>query len=252
MRPPLLVCILVVPFIVSGAAQDLTPSISWKNPNITSSKDERISIVSAALDKAVSMLQSNGQFNDSSYGIPGRLCAQMAEFDRLTNQTKYKQTLKQYFALAETVSPEFLNKMVDYGLNYGYAAARAYTAYQDPDFLALAVTSWASARRYTISKEQAALGTIDVKQFNLSTSCQGATLTGGTYVVSHACIHILLIKQWSRPLILPKQISTVLPLALFLLFRLYWQKQHLTRRISMPPSSRQILYSRISSIRPIP
>ncbi len=55
---------------------------------------------------------------------------------------------------------------------YGYAAAQAYIAYQDPDFLDLAVTSWTSARRYTISKEQAASGSIDVKQFNL-TSCQG-------------------------------------------------------------------------------
>ncbi len=57
--------------------------------------------------------------------------------------------------------------------SYGYAAARAYTIYQDPDFLALAVTSWASARRYTISDEQAASGTMDFKRFNLSLSCQG-------------------------------------------------------------------------------
>ncbi|PBK86059.1 hypothetical protein ARMGADRAFT_542026 [Armillaria gallica] len=63
--------------------------------------------------------------------------------------------------------------------NYGYAAARAYTAYKDPAFLDLAVTSWTTARRYTISKEQAALGTTGVKQFNIS-SCQGA-LAGGTY-----------------------------------------------------------------------
>ncbi|KAK0433850.1 hypothetical protein EV421DRAFT_1993823 [Armillaria borealis] len=111
----------------------------------------------------------------------------MAEFDRLTNQTKYKQTLKQYFALAESVYPGFSNVLLFYflklneGLSYGYAAARAYTAYQDPDFLDLAVTSWTSARRYTISKEQAVSGNIDANQSNL-TSCQGATLTGGTYM----------------------------------------------------------------------
>ncbi|KAK0216391.1 hypothetical protein IW262DRAFT_1399989 [Armillaria fumosa] len=87
----------------------------------------------------------------------------MAEFDRLMNQTKYKETLKQYFVLAESV---------DYGLNYGYAAVRAYTAYRDLNFLALT--------------EQAAAGTIDVKQFSLSPTCQGSTLTGGTYFVSHA------------------------------------------------------------------
>ncbi|SJL17368.1 uncharacterized protein ARMOST_20918 [Armillaria ostoyae] len=77
--------------------------------------------------------------------------------------------------------------------NYGYASARAYTAYKDPAFLDLAVTSWTTARRYTISKEQAASGTTDVKQFNLSLSCQGATLAGGTYWASldlHLMIYV--------------------------------------------------------------
>ncbi len=56
--------------------------------------------------------------------------------------------------------------------NYGYAAARAYTTYQDPDFLTFAATSWASARLYTISSEQAASRTIETKQFTLA-SCNG-------------------------------------------------------------------------------
>ncbi len=46
-------------------------------------------------------------FSDSAYDTPGRLYGQMAEFDRLTNQTKYKQTLRQCFSLAESISPEF-------------------------------------------------------------------------------------------------------------------------------------------------
>ncbi|PBK86085.1 hypothetical protein ARMGADRAFT_999255 [Armillaria gallica] len=163
--------------LYSIAALDLTPSSSWRSPNITLSRDDRISIASSALEKAVSMLnQSNGQFSDGIYGAAGRLYAQMAEFDRLTNQTNYKDDLKKYFTLAESVKPDFLDET-----NYGYAAARAYNAYRDPEFLAFAVTSWGSARRYTISKEQAATGSMDVKQFNLTTSCSGATLAGGTY-----------------------------------------------------------------------
>ncbi|KAK0216393.1 hypothetical protein IW262DRAFT_1510957 [Armillaria fumosa] len=182
MWPLILVWILMASFIALCTAQDLAPSISWKNPNITSSKDDRIRIASAALDKVISMLQPNGQFNDSLYGTPGRLYGQMAQFDRLTNQTKYRQTLKQGFALAESVNSDFSSTLLlNFGLNYGCAAARAYTAYQDPDFLDLAVTSWTTARRYTISKEQAASGTMDVKKFNLPLSCQGATLVGGTY-----------------------------------------------------------------------
>ncbi|KAK0468894.1 hypothetical protein IW261DRAFT_1676897 [Armillaria novae-zelandiae] len=172
MPPFILLWILSVPFIRSCSAQDFTPSILWKNqnPNITLSTDERIAITRAALEKAVSMLQPNGQFNDSAYDTPGRLYGQMAEFDRLTNQTKYKQTLRQCFALAE--SPNYV-------LHYGYAAAQAYTAYQDQDFLDLAVTSWATARRYTISDKQAASRTIDVKQFDLSLSCQGVNSDSG-------------------------------------------------------------------------
>ncbi|KAK0229437.1 hypothetical protein EDD85DRAFT_939750 [Armillaria nabsnona] len=146
MQPFILVWMLLMPFIRSGGAQDLTPSTFWKNPNITSSKDDRISIASAAIDNAVSVLQPNGQFNvssDSGFDIPGRLYAQMAEFDRLTNQTTYKKTLKQFFVLAESINPDFLaaSSVAD-GLNYGYAAARAYNTYQNPIFLDLAVTSW--------------------------------------------------------------------------------------------------------------
>ncbi|PBK93437.1 hypothetical protein ARMGADRAFT_1062908, partial [Armillaria gallica] len=187
MRPLLLVWMLVVHFITLGSAQNLTPSSSWKEPNITSPKDDRISFARSALEKAVSMLQSNGQFNDSTYETPGRLYAQMAEFDRLTNQTIYKDILKRYFLEAESLNPGFLDMTsLSNGLSYGYAAARAYAAYQDPDFLDLAVTSWISARRYTISKEQATSGTTGVKQFSLSPSCPnqgpGATMAGGTFL----------------------------------------------------------------------
>ncbi len=61
--------------------------------------------------------------SDSAYDTPARLYAQMAEFDKLTNQTKYKQTLKQCFALAESTSPEFLNKMSVHSHNTFWIAA---------------------------------------------------------------------------------------------------------------------------------
>ncbi|KAK0482975.1 hypothetical protein EDD18DRAFT_1294026 [Armillaria luteobubalina] len=180
---PLLVWMLSVLSVVAPCtAQGLTPSVFWKNPNITSSKDERIAIASAALEKADSRLQSNGQFNDSGHDTFARLYGQMAEFDRLTNQTRYKQSLKQCFALEVAVSPLFMSSLQNYELNYGYAAARAYAAYQDLYFLDLAVTAWTTAKQATISKEQAASGSVDGKQFNLSLSCQGATLAGGTYL----------------------------------------------------------------------
>ncbi|PBK86151.1 hypothetical protein ARMGADRAFT_1035869 [Armillaria gallica] len=133
----------------SAAMQDLKPSTSWTNTNITLSRHDCISIASAALDKM------------------------MAEFDRLTNLTKYKDMLMQYLASAE---------LMDNGLNYGYAAARAYATYRDPYFLDLAVTSWSSARRYTISAQQATSGTMYIKQLTLAIYCHGATLAGSTYL----------------------------------------------------------------------
>ncbi|KAK0214237.1 hypothetical protein EDD85DRAFT_575384 [Armillaria nabsnona] len=100
-------------FITLGSAQNLTPSSSWKEPNIMSPKDERISFARSALEKAVSMLQSNGQFNDSTYETPGRLYAQMAEFDRLTNQTIYKDILKRYFVEAADCPMDLSNESND-------------------------------------------------------------------------------------------------------------------------------------------
>ncbi|KAK0433866.1 hypothetical protein EV421DRAFT_1842422 [Armillaria borealis] len=175
--PPVFIWTLFALSSYSVVAQDLKSSTAWRSPNITLSKEDRINIAGAALETAINNLnQSNGQFIDDIYDGVGSLYAQMAEFDGLTNQTKYKDMLKQYFALVESTKPGFLD-----GLSYGYAAARAYNIYQDPDFLSRAVTSWDSARRYTISDEQAASGTMDTKQFTFPSSCKGATLTGGTY-----------------------------------------------------------------------
>ncbi|KAK0237386.1 hypothetical protein EDD85DRAFT_953386 [Armillaria nabsnona] len=128
MRPLLLVWILLVPCIASGTAQGLTPSIFWKNPNITLSKDERITITSAALKKADSRLQYNGQFNRTM-------------------------------------------DMLLLGLT---PLIRIQTSL-------ISMTVWTTAKQATISKEQAATGTVDGKQLNLSLLCQGTTLAGGTY-----------------------------------------------------------------------
>ncbi|PBK86081.1 hypothetical protein ARMGADRAFT_542235 [Armillaria gallica] len=99
--------------LYSVAAQDLTPSPTWRSPNIILSKDDRTSIAIIALGKAISMLnQTNGQFRDGIYRNGGILYAQMAEFDRLTSQTMYKETLKNYSTLAESVGPGFLNGKV--------------------------------------------------------------------------------------------------------------------------------------------
>ncbi|KAK0472625.1 hypothetical protein IW261DRAFT_1661289 [Armillaria novae-zelandiae] len=173
--------------LVAVVAKDFTPSSSWRSPNVTTSKDRRINIAGAALDKTIIFLLN------SAYGTPGMLYAQMVEFDRVTNQTKYKDSLKKYFPLMEAVQPNFLDEYVslcfihtplNYGLSYGYAAIRAYQVYQDETFLDYAITSWTSAGAYTLSDSNTLSGSIPGKSFNVQATCQGKTMAGGTFWAS--------------------------------------------------------------------
>ncbi|KAK0487249.1 hypothetical protein IW261DRAFT_1446751 [Armillaria novae-zelandiae] len=167
---------LVAHSLLLVVAQDFTPSSSWRSPNVTTSQDDRISIAGAALDKAIAFVLSDGSFNDSAYGTPGMLYSQMAEFDRITNQTKYKDSLKNYFPLREAVRTDFLDEF-----SYGYAAARAYEVYQDETFLDYAITSWTSAGAYTLSGSDTSSGSTPGKSFNVQAACQGITMSGGTF-----------------------------------------------------------------------
>ncbi|KAK0433862.1 hypothetical protein EV421DRAFT_1993872 [Armillaria borealis] len=201
---PVFIWTLCTLSLYSVAAQDLKPPATWRSTNITRSRDDRISIATVVLETAIQRLNwTDGQFSDGRYEDAGTLYAQMVELDRLTNQTKYKHRLKHYFNATELEKPSFLAKQVssvfkerflvtDFSMiaarwavrNYGYAAARAYTTYGDLSFLAFAATSWASARQYTISTEQAASGTMETKQFTLASSCSNTTLAGGTYFIT--------------------------------------------------------------------
>lgn len=172
---------LVAHSLLLVVAQDFTPSSSWRSPNVTTSQDDRINIAGAALDKAIGFVQSDGSFNDSAYGTPGMLYAQMAEFDRITNQTKYKDLLKKYFPFMEAVRTDFLDEFLNYGLSYGYAAARAYEVYQDETFLDYAIASWTSAGAYTLSGSDTSSGSTPGKSFTVQATCQGITMAGGTF-----------------------------------------------------------------------
>ncbi|KAK0222372.1 hypothetical protein IW262DRAFT_1553644 [Armillaria fumosa] len=178
----ILLWMLVAHSLLLVVAQDFTPSSSWRSPNVTTSQDDRISIASAALDKTI------GFVLNSAYGTPGMLYAQMAEFDWITNQTKYKDLLKKYFPLMEAVRPDFLDEalcfihaFLNYGLSYGYAAARAYQVYQDETFLDYAITSWTSASAYTLSESDTLSGSTLAKSFSVQATCQGITMAGGTF-----------------------------------------------------------------------
>lgn len=149
---------------------------------------------------------------------------EMAEFDLLTNGTKYKDQILQLFNAAKSVRPNwtdllyvvvpilfrtltdlppvyvcnisfltnlissppqtaklclvgFLSSLTDLpcltlSRNYGYAAIRAYRAYNDPAFLSIAMTLWDFGNTMTLSKDQIDKGVTPVKDFNLTKQCQ--------------------------------------------------------------------------------
>ncbi|KAJ6491064.1 hypothetical protein C8R45DRAFT_1213164 [Mycena sanguinolenta] len=172
--------ILLLPFgvvllaVLSVASQSI-PS-SW-NSTLTTSNAERVDIARGALEFAIAQLGTDGMLDTEIFSLTGNLYSQMAEFDIATNQTNnYKNTLEQYFAMVESTRPNFTDSAT-----YGYAAAKAYTAYKDPSFLQYAVQSWWVGRSRTISQDDLSAGKIAGKNFTLRKVCRNATMVGGTF-----------------------------------------------------------------------
>ncbi|ESK87723.1 glycoside hydrolase family 76 protein [Moniliophthora roreri MCA 2997] len=166
-------------------AQSFSPSL-WREPYLKNTPEERIQIAAAALDKAVSMLNPRGQFDGTmggNYGFTGIMLSQMAMFDRTTNQTKYRDKLKELFPKAQEVNKGFLDLFLTIPCGaYAYAGAQAYVAYKDDTFLRFAETAWASGRAYTLSDADVTAGKIATKNFEINTECLGgSSLAGGTF-----------------------------------------------------------------------
>ncbi|KAJ7777676.1 hypothetical protein DFH07DRAFT_936690 [Mycena maculata] len=158
------------------------PSPSWRKSDITTSAVDRVNLTGTALDVAIGRLNGEGLFNGEATGIAGYLYSQMAEFDIITNQTKYETTLEQYLDLIQQTHANFS----DPTYTFGHAAARAYTAYKNPIFLQYAVQSWWFGRAYTLSDSDVSAGKIATKNFTISGVCPTfnetpETMAGGTF-----------------------------------------------------------------------
>ncbi|KAF7290160.1 Glycoside hydrolase family 76 protein [Mycena indigotica] len=183
---PLLLVALVV--VVAQVASQLLGA-SWRKPNITTSLEDRIRLAQGALSQAISQLDSATlAFPDpaTTYGLSGALYSQLAEFDQLTNQSRYAITLGGYFGSAKAVTaanfsgPYVLNN----GLNFGYGAVVAYKTYKTYNsslFLQFAIEAWSAAVPYTITQAALDAGKMANKSFTLSPSCQGVSMAGGAF-----------------------------------------------------------------------
>ncbi|KAJ7619774.1 hypothetical protein DFH06DRAFT_1341863 [Mycena polygramma] len=183
--------------------ESLVASPAW-NTSLTISIAERVRLTGAALDVAIDRLGGDAQFQGEPYGVTGTLYSQMAQFDLITNQTKYQSALLRYFQLQDSLNKNFSDPSVSLfnslkaltsplnildwlapqsqnALAYGHAAVKAYTAYRNPLFLQYAVESWWLGRRRTISPTDLSAGKISGKNFTLTSLCQGARMVGGTF-----------------------------------------------------------------------
>ncbi|KAK1221955.1 hypothetical protein PQX77_015245 [Marasmius sp. AFHP31] len=180
---------LLVPLAlgVTGWGQELGVPSSWvKSTTAEASRDERVNRAAEAIDAFIASdslftsIQPPSNLSDS-YWPRGEILALIADFDIFTNQTRYKRIAQQRFlAPLQQTTPKHSR--------YGYAATRAYLAYQDEAFLNLAKEYWASNRTLTLSDADVQARSSPAKSrinSNTSLACSKPgseyTLAGGTF-----------------------------------------------------------------------
>ncbi|KAJ6578275.1 hypothetical protein B0H19DRAFT_932063, partial [Mycena capillaripes] len=174
-----------------------------QRPNITISLEDRINIAGAGIETVISKLGPDAQFDgkhcpsrsllqidetEAFRAYAGQLYFQMAEFHIASNQTKYKDILKEYFLKAPQRSSNFADVFA-----YGHAGAITYIAYKDQVFLDYAIQSWWFGHTYTLTPQQVAAGKTDIKNFTIISQCQNITMAGGTFAHS---MRVLVLFHW--------------------------------------------------------
>ncbi|KAJ7241810.1 hypothetical protein C8J57DRAFT_1477652 [Mycena rebaudengoi] len=123
--------------------------------------------------------------SDGGSGRAGPFYLQMAEFDIVTGQSKYEDTVQKFLAFTQSTGANFsdekLFKQLFHTLYYGRAAARAYSAYGTQIFLDYAVQAWWYGRRYTLTLDNVNSGKTNIKNYPITKSCDGVTMAGGTF-----------------------------------------------------------------------
>ncbi|KAJ7290658.1 hypothetical protein C8J57DRAFT_1705921 [Mycena rebaudengoi] len=173
---PFLLTLISGLFLPRLAFAGLLASSTWRKPGIFSSSADRIKLASDALEEATVPLNSLLSGEPLDFQVLGRLYEQMAEFDLITNQTRYRDFIEEKLRLTLSAHADFSDDEA-----YGHASIKAYAAYKTKTFLDFAVQSWKYSRQYTLSQSDISSGQTHVKAFPLSKVCDEATMAGGTF-----------------------------------------------------------------------
>ncbi|KAK1221950.1 hypothetical protein PQX77_015240 [Marasmius sp. AFHP31] len=187
---------LLAQLILTVWGEELSVPSSWVKSTVEASREERINRTAEAIDAFIASdalftsTQPPSNLSDQ-YWPYGEFLALIADFDIITNQTRYKQIVQERFLPAlqrTTLDTVIVSTLIGSKLRYGYAATRAYLAYQDEGFLTIAKDYWASTKSFTLSDEDVQSRSSPAKSkinSNVSLSCSKPgseyTLAGGTF-----------------------------------------------------------------------
>ncbi|KAG7100246.1 hypothetical protein E1B28_002019 [Marasmius oreades] len=214
-------CTVVTPVLGVCAQGPPLPLTTSNNLTKDRSDGEKVSMARAAIDIEVTVAttDANGTllFHDNTETTP-TLYSQMAELDIITRNTTYRELLQDqlpriaaevassnlvrfflYDSYSDSADLELRDNsfsiiceftvsifdrfhiLISYIRVHGYAATKAYIAYQDVHFLTLAQQLWEFGRAYCISDEDIEAKQNAKKTSSLRTECDSKSLVGGVF-----------------------------------------------------------------------
>ncbi|KAJ7061813.1 hypothetical protein C8F01DRAFT_1286910 [Mycena amicta] len=184
------VCMLLSVWILTADAQLESVSSGWRKADLTTPLQDRMKIAEAAIDQGLSnesacLIQPGNSQACLAWGVAGDFYCMMADFDIVSNQTKYGSTLANLFQQAQNIPgrQNFTDEFVclNYALSYGRAAVRAYQAYGNHQFLDYATQSWWFGRSLSLSASDVTAKKNAWKNFTLQSDCAAIPIVGGTF-----------------------------------------------------------------------
>ncbi|KAK7038818.1 hypothetical protein VNI00_010448 [Paramarasmius palmivorus] len=149
---------------LNGLSMVITLFSLIQNTTITTPLASRIYTAASAIDPAIQQLDFDFTYSTKVGGYFGildstRLHIALCLFDHITNQTRYKNRVGDFFdwrgnaGNANIPVLESQLEIRDTSVEYGYAAFHAYLAYHNSTFLQLAEEAWNRANKLVISDQ---------------------------------------------------------------------------------------------------